>query len=113
MPTVNIYYKTKRDGATLKPVIPKLKTYLAKKLTCGEIKLRQDEISVRPIKVEGNGMLGRVEVDIVAHEFAERVKNQDKICFDTKQWLEKEARPIDNFRVWLNLGQLGHDVLPT
>lgn len=112
MPTVNVYYKSKSDLASLNRIVPRLQTYLADRLTCGEIKLRQDEVSVRLIPVQGRGMLGHVEVDITAHEFPDRVKNQDKICFDTKAWLEQETKSIKDVRVWLRLCQLGHDVLP-
>jgi hypothetical protein len=56
-------------------------------------------------------MLGNVELDITAHEFPKRVKNQDRICFDTKKWLEEETKSKD-VRVWLRLCQLGHDILP-
>jgi hypothetical protein len=69
MPTVNVYHKEK-DFTTLDAVVPKLKVYLADKLTCGDIKLREDEVSVRLITVQGRGMLGNVELDITAHEFS-------------------------------------------
>jgi hypothetical protein len=69
--------RQKKDFDTLNSVVPKLKTYIADKLTCDDIKLRQDEVSVRLIKVKGEGMLGNVELDITAHEFPKRVKNQE------------------------------------
>ena len=89
-----------------------LQTYLAARLSCGDIKLRPDEVSVRLIAVKDDSrMLGSVEVDITAHAFPDRIKDQDKICFDIKEWLRKEAS-ISDPRVWLQLCQLGHDILP-
>ena len=109
MPTVNVYYKSWGD---LSPNAPKLQNFLATKLSCGDIKLRRDEVSVRLIAVkDDSAMLGRVEVDITAHAFPYRVKNQDKICLETKKWIEK-AWSIKDARVWLRLCELGHDVLP-
>lgn len=112
MPTVNIYYKGDTDRAGLKPIVLSIKSYLADKLTCGDIKLGPDEISVRLMRADGDGMLGNVELDITAHEFSERVEKQDIICHETKEWLEKQAPSLGDVRVWLRLCQLGHDILP-
>jgi hypothetical protein len=110
MPTVNVYHKRK-DFTMLDAVVPKLKVFLADKLTCDDIKLRADEVSVRLITVHGRGMLGNVELDITAHGFPERVQKQDKVCYDTKAWVENETS-ITDVRVWLRLCQLGHDIVP-
>lgn len=110
MPTANVYYKNWGNTGSLN--VPKLQTYLASKLSCGDIKLRPDEVSVRIIAAKDeSAMLGNIEVDITAHAFPDRVKNQDIICADLKEWLRKEAL-ISDPRVWLQLCQLGHDVLP-
>lgn len=108
MPTVNVYYRGRKDFQTLSTVVPKLQTYLADRLSCSNIHLRQDAVSVRLLPVRGRGMLGTVELDITAHEFPDRVAKQDQICRETKTWLEKEAK-LRNVRVWLRLSQLGHD----
>ncbi|MDE1865824.1 MAG: hypothetical protein KGH94_04280 [Candidatus Micrarchaeota archaeon] len=110
MPMANVYYKSWGDTGSLK--VPKLQAYLASRLSCGDIKLRPDEVSVRLIAAKDeSAMLGRIEVDITAHAFPDRVRDQDKICYDVKEWLRKEASIADP-RVWLQLCQLGHDVIP-
>ncbi len=112
MPTVNIYYKSKRGYSLLNKLMPDIKRYIAKELTAEEIRLASDEISVRLIHVEnGKGMLGDVELEITAHEFPSRIKMSDKICHDTKAYLQGQLLTIGNVRVWLKLCKLGHDAL--
>lgn len=123
MPTANVYYSDWCATARLPHIAPKFKDYIAHKLTCGDIKLRQNEVTVRFIKVnpiptvevKGIGfvddMLGDLEVDITAHAFPDRIRDKDKICADVKKWLRKEAK-VKNPRVWLRLCELGHDARP-
>ena len=70
-------------------IVPKMKTYFAEKLSCGAIKLTTDEISIRFILANGKGMIGDVELEISAHAFLEKIKNQDKICLDTVDFMKK------------------------
>ncbi len=111
MPTANVYYRDEKDHETLKPLLRDLKACLADKLTCGELKLGEKDMSVRFLPVDGDGMLGNVEIEITAHEFPERVKNQDKICYETKNYVEGKAPSVGEVRVWLKLVQLGHDTV--
>jgi hypothetical protein len=111
MPTVNIYYKSAEESAALGLLADKLKAYLASELTCSNIKLDKHEISLRLVKVDPEGSLGEVELDITAHAFPERIERQDAICRNTKRYLEKVAPSLGDIRVWLHLCQLGHDVL--
>ena len=111
MPTVNIYYRNEDDYALLLQVTQELKAYLADKLSCNDIKLKKDEVSIRFIAAGGEGMLGGVELEINANEFSERVERQDIICHDTKQFVEHRIPSVGEVRVWLKLCKLGHDVL--
>lgn len=74
MPTVNIYYRDETQSIRVKEITPDLKEFVAKELTCGEITLKSDEVSVRLVKVEGNGMIGEVEAEVSAFAFDERIK---------------------------------------
>ncbi len=111
MPTVNIYYKDEKNHSALKSVVNKLKIYLAEKLTCDDIKLTPEEISIRLVAVDGDSMMGDVELEITAHEFPARVEKQDEICHDTAIYIQKEVHSVGDVKVWLKLCQLGHSVI--
>lgn len=108
MPTVNIYYKSESDSQKLQNVVFELKKFLVEKLSCGEIKLTPEEISVRFILVCGGNMIGDIEIEITAHAFGERVKKQDEICREVMAFVQKEVSTIGNVKVWLKLCELGH-----
>lgn len=106
MPTVNIYQSSKEFEHKLKLTAPKLKELIAKELSGESIKLGVDEVSVRIINVVGEDMLGKVELEIHAAAFEERVKKQDEICLKVKGYLEDMLNTRVN--VWLVLCELGH-----
>jgi hypothetical protein len=108
MPMVNIYYKVDDQKQALIRLIPELKTYIAKQLTCGDIKLSLNEITIRLVDVEGDGMIGAVEVDISAHAFPERIKRQDEICRNVMNYIKQKATSVGDVKVWLKLCELGH-----
>jgi hypothetical protein len=110
MPTVNIYYQDRSIGVSLTPVAPKLKSFLADKLSCASIKLAPEEISLRFLPVSGVGLMGYVDLDITAHNFPERVKKQDEICRDVAGFIRKEIPSVGDVRVWLRLCELGHNI---
>jgi len=106
MPTINIYKSTKEFDAKLFSLTPSLKKLVAKELSGKSINLGVDEVSVRLINVEGLGMLAKIELEIHAAAFDERVKKQDEICLKIQAYLE-EALGTD-VKVWLILSELGH-----
>lgn len=108
MPTANIFYSKKEQDDDLQELAVKLKPYLAKELTCGEIKLKENEISVRLIQIGGAGMIGAVEVEITAYAFSERVEKQDQICLEVRDFIQKEYPSLKEVKVWLILAELGH-----
>jgi len=108
MPTVNIFYKDSKKGPELQSLVDGLKDCMAKELTCGDIRLKSSEISVRFINVVGGAMIGAVEVEIAAHSFVERVKKQDEICLKIMDYLQKENPSLGEVKVWLQLSELGH-----
>ena len=108
MLTVNVYHKNKNDSDALMPLVPKLKEYIADRLSCGDKELTSDEISVRFISVDGDAMIGNVELEITAHAFKERVDKQDEICLEIREYIMKEIPSLGDVRVWLKLCELGH-----
>jgi len=110
MPTVNVYYQKTGNLRKLDALVPKMKNYFAEKLTCGDISLTPEEISVRFIEIKGKGMIGNIELEIKAHAFGERIKNQDKVCLDAVAFIKKEIPSIKNVKIWLQLSELGHSL---
>lgn len=106
MPTVNIYYGDEDYSQKLKSITPELKILVAKELSGKSINLSIDEVSVRLIRVEGDGMLTEVELEIHAAAFEERVKRQDEICLIIQKFLQEALDT--NVNVWLILSELGH-----
>ena len=107
MPTVNIYSKNNK-GESIQTLISDLKKYLAEKLTCGEIQLKPEEISIRFINVAGGEMIGDIEVEIKAHSFPERVKKEDEISKEIMNYLKDKIPALGEVKVWLQLSELGH-----
>ncbi len=108
MPTANIFYSKKAQRNDLQQLVPKLKMYVAEKLTYGDRTLNRDEISVRLIETDTTGMIGAVEVEITAFAFPERVKRQDEICLQVKEFIQNEYPELGDVNVWLILAELGH-----
>ena len=106
MPTVNIFYT--EQAKEFSDLSKKLKPYLAEKLSCGDKKLTPEEISIRLIQIDEGDMIGRVEVEIKAHAFKERVEEQDEICNDVRNYIMKKYPSLGDVRVWLILSELGH-----
>lgn len=108
MPTVNIYHKNREQELKLTPLLKDLKSFVAEELTCDDIKLTPEEVSVRLIEVRGDGMIGDVEVEITAHHFKERVEQQDEICLHVANYLTEKDPSLGEVKVWLVLAELGH-----
>lgn len=107
MPTVNIFSKN-TNQEELNKLSAELKPFIAKKLTCGDIKLTQEEISIRIIYIEGGNMIGKVEIEIKAHAFKERIEKQDEICNEVRKYIMNKYKSLGDVRVWLILSELGH-----
>lgn len=114
MPTVNIYHvnlsqqKDVSQELSLNSLVNELKRFVAEELTCGDIKLKPEEVSIRIINVDGEGMLSNIEVEIAAHSFKERVEKQDKICLNVAKFFQQKNVLFGKVKVWLILAELGH-----
>ena len=111
MPTINIYYHDNADHTHLAKMVDGLKVTAARELSCGDINLAPDEISVRVIKVDGSGMLADVELEVTAHAFDDRVARQDDISLAMRAFVAAHLHNKE-VRVWLLLPQLGHSWEP-
>lgn len=107
MPTINIFYDNDGFESKLHDVTAQLKQLVAKELTCGDIKLDSDEVSIRLLKSRGEGMLAPVELEVTAASFKERVDKQDEICLNIQKFLLDEI-DLPDIKVWLILSELGH-----
>lgn len=107
MPTVNIYYKNKQNLNKLLGLSASLKVFLADLLTCNDIRLSPNEISLRFLKTEGNETIASVELEINAAAFKDRVLKQDKICKNVRKFI-MDRLFVKDVRVWLILSELGH-----
>jgi hypothetical protein len=107
MPTINIFYDNDEIESKLHEVTSQLKKLVAKELTCGDIKLESDEVSVRLLNSRGKGMLAPVELEVTAASFKERVEKQDEICLSIQKFLIEQLG-LPDVKVWLILSELGH-----
>ena len=107
MPTINIFFDDNEIQSQLSELTSQLKEYVAQQLTCGDIELNSDEVSVRLLKNSGKGMLAPIELEISAAAFKERVDRQDEICLDVQKFL-LDKLSVPDIKVWLILSELGH-----
>jgi hypothetical protein len=107
VPTVNVFYRQEIHAARVNDFSAALKSRIARELSCGDINLSSDEVSIRLIRVFGSGMIAELEVEITAHAFRERVAQQDEICLRIRGFLQ-DGLSLRDIRVWLLLPELGH-----
>lgn len=109
MPTVELYYRNKNHELQIADAIDPLKVFIAEKLTCGDISLAPEEVSIRGIHIAlSKGMIADVELDITAAPFQERVDRQDEISLDVQAFTKDLVPDADDVKVWLKLHELGH-----
>lgn len=108
MPTVNLYYRNRNHEAQIVDAIDPLKDFIAEKLTCGDISLTPEEVSIRGLYALGKGMIADIEMDMTAAPFADRVTRQDEICLEVQAFANGMIPAADDVKVWLNLHELGH-----
>ena len=108
MPTVNIFHQFKTPPEQLDNLVPELKTFIARELSCGDMTLTPEAVSVRFIEATGTGMIAPLEIEITAHAFTERIAKQDEICLHVRQFVKENLGDEYDVRVWLLLPELGH-----
>lgn len=108
MPTVNIFHTSDEQVKQCRKISTDLKAYLAKELSCGDISLTPEEVSVRLINTVNIGMIADLEVEVTVHAFDERVKKQDELANNIREYLLSHDIAVNDIRVWVLLPQLGH-----
>lgn len=107
MPSVNIY--TDRNKISpLEGILPELRETVARELSCGDRKLASEEVSLRILIPDASLRIADTELEIKAHNYAERVKRQDEICLSIREYIEKTCPKAGSVYVWLQLSELGH-----
>jgi len=75
MPSVNIY--TNRDRIKpLESILPELRKFIAKEVSCGGRLLVPNDISLRVLVPDASLQIADTELEIKAHSYDERVKKQ-------------------------------------
>jgi hypothetical protein len=108
MPTVNLFYRNREHEPQIASAMDPLKNHIAEQLTCGDITLSPEEVSIRALYSLGEGMIADVEIDMMAAPFQERIDKQDEICLNVQTYAKEQMPSADNIKVWLNLHELGH-----
>lgn len=108
MPTANIYTASDTLKQAIANVLPELRTFLAKKLSCDDRSLLPNEVSLRAISVASSEMIAPIEIDITAHGYKERAKQADEICLSVREFIRQKLPTTEDVRVWLILAELGH-----
>ncbi|MCF7834486.1 hypothetical protein K9M48_00325 [Candidatus Gracilibacteria bacterium] len=111
MPTINLYRTSETASKIKKDTIDELRKFVADILTCSEIKLLPNEVSIRPINVDNDkDMIAPVECDIAAYNFPARAAKQDLICTEVRKFLLENIDGISDAKVRLQLCELGHSI---
>jgi hypothetical protein len=106
MPTINLYRTLDTKPKITIETINKLREFVSDILTCSEIKLPPNEISIRPVTVDTDkDMMAPLECDIVAYNFPDRVAKQDEICLQVRKFL-LENIDVPDAKVRLQLCEL-------
>lgn len=107
MPSMNIYTNRERVGC-LESILPDLREFTARELSCGDRKLAANEMSLRIIVPDASLPIADTELEIKAHSYHERVNRQDEICQSIKNYVQRTCPKAGSVYVWLQLSELGH-----
>jgi hypothetical protein len=107
MPSVNIY-TSKERVKSLESILPELREFTAKELSCGDRKLNSNEMSLRIIVPDASLQIANTELEIKVFSYPERVQRQDEICLSIKDYIQKTCPQAGSIYVWLQLSELGH-----
>lgn len=110
MPSVLINTIHKDKASALKDILPELREFIAKELTCDNRNLKPDEVSIQILVPYFQLPIADIEVTIKAFSYPERVRNQNKICLAIKQFMESKNQLFKSVFVWLQLSELGHSI---
>ncbi len=107
MPPVTIF--TKKDNVnSLQRVFPELTQIIADELSCPERKLIDKDIHMSVVIPEATYNAADTRMDIYAFGYPDRIKRQDDICYNIKQYVTKNCPTAGSVDVFLMLGELGY-----
>lgn len=113
MPTCNIYANGKDYQSHIEESFLELREFIAKELSCGDITLTAEEVSIRFMTPLSSQMIGKVEAEVIAHNFQERADQQDEFCRKLARKLEEILElDLQAVQCWLILSELGHSWEP-
>ena len=107
MPSINIYTSRGRAPA-LEQLLPQLRDFTAKTLSCGDRTLATNEMSLRIIIPEYSSQIADTEIEMFAYQYSERVKKQDEICRSVRNYVQQQCPQAGSVYAWLALSELGH-----
>ena len=110
MPTVELYYRNKEHELQIANAIDPLKVFITEKLTCSDISLAPEEVSIRDIHIAlSKKMITDVELDITTTPFQERINRQNKINLNVQTFTKNLIPNTNDIKIWLKLHELKHN----
>lgn len=93
---------------SLEGILPELREFTAKELSCEDRILAGNEMSLRVIVPEASLSKADTELEIKAYGYHERVEKQGEICLAIQDYVQKNCPKAGSVYVWLQLSELGH-----
>ena len=110
MPLVIVYTSSKEKTNAIKEILPQLRNFIAKELTCEERIIQPEEVSLQVLVSSTQLSIASIEVTIIAHSYPERIKKQDEICLAVKNFILSKNSSLGPVFVWIQLSELGHSL---
>lgn len=82
-----------------------LRSMAANELSVEEWPIDETHISLRFNSVSG-ALIGEVELELIAHQFGDRVARKDEVCSRIRSHFEKRWKR--EVRVWMHLVEMGY-----
>lgn len=101
-------YASKDTAKSLESILPGLRVFGARVLSCKDRALQAHEISIRILVPEASVQIADTEIEMNAHSYPERVSGQDTICRSIRDYIQSECPRAGSVYVWLQLSELGH-----
>ncbi len=110
MPLVTIHASSKEKANALKNILPQLRKFIAKELTCDDRTIKPEEVSIKIFVPFIQLSIADIEVSIMAYSYSQRVKRQDEICLAIRKFISSQNPLLNSVFVWLQLSELGHSL---
>lgn len=101
-------YTSRERVSSLESILPNLRDFTARELSCAERVIDSKEMSLRIIVPDASLKIADTEIEIMAFGYPERVKRQDEICLSIQEYVQRTCPDAGSVYVWLQLSELGH-----